>query len=47
LKRVRRPRHLLLFRIGTDVAIEIVRLLRDAMELERHVPRASRTGGER
>ena len=35
---VRRPRHLIVFRIGKGGIIEIGRVLHDAMELERHRP---------
>ena len=35
---VRRPRHLIVFRIGNGGTIEIGRVLHDAMELERHRP---------
>lgn len=35
---VRRPRHLLLFRIEADGLVVIGRVLHDAMELERHRP---------
>lgn len=35
---VRRPRHLLLFRIEADGLVVIARVLHDAMELERHRP---------
>jgi toxin ParE1/3/4 len=36
---VRRPRHLIVFRIGDGGIVEIGRVLHDAMELERHRPR--------
>lgn len=35
---VRRPRHLIVFRIGKGGIVEIGRVLHDAMELERHRP---------
>lgn len=35
---VRRPRHLLLFRVEADGLLVIARVLHDAMELERHRP---------
>lgn len=34
---VRRPRHLVLYRIDLDGTVEVGRVLYDAMELERHV----------
>ncbi|HWJ39097.1 MAG TPA: type II toxin-antitoxin system RelE/ParE family toxin [Sphingomicrobium sp.] len=37
---VRRPRHLIVFRIGGGGIVEIGRVLHDAMELERHRPTA-------
>ncbi|MBD8707011.1 type II toxin-antitoxin system RelE/ParE family toxin [Pseudomonas sp. CFBP 13711] len=37
---VKSPRHLELYRVAKDEAIEVVRLLHDAMEVELHVPRA-------
>ena len=36
--RVRRPRHLLLFRIREDRSVEIGRVLHDAMDLAGHLP---------
>ena len=39
--RVQAPRHLLVFRLAEDGAIEVARLLHDSMELERHLPRDS------
>ena len=36
--RVKRPRHLLIFRSGDSETIEIVRVLHDSMELSRHLP---------
>jgi toxin ParE1/3/4 len=35
---VKRPRHLLLFRIDPDVTVVIARVLYDGMELARHLP---------
>lgn len=35
---VRRPRHLLLYRVSSKDVVDIVRVLHDAMELERHMP---------
>lgn len=35
---VKRPRHLLLFRIEADGLVVIGRILHDAMELDRHLP---------
>lgn len=35
---VRRPRHLFLFRIAADGAVEVARILHDAMDVARHVP---------
>lgn len=37
---VQRPRHLIVYRILNAQQIEIVRLLHDSMELDRHLPRA-------
>ena len=41
-RRSRKGRHILLFRVGQDdarrAAIEVLRVLRDAMELPRHLP---------
>ncbi|MEG3146271.1 type II toxin-antitoxin system RelE/ParE family toxin [Sphingomonas sp. RT2P30] len=34
----RRARHMLLYRVGSSTVIDVVRILHDAMELERHVP---------
>jgi toxin ParE1/3/4 len=34
--RVKRPRHLLLFRASTESRVEIVRVLHDSMDLELH-----------
>jgi toxin ParE1/3/4 len=39
--RVQAPRHLFVFRLAKDGAIEVARLLHDSMELERHLPRDS------
>ena len=39
LVQVEHPRHLVTFRIATDGAVEIVRLLHDAMDFDHHVPR--------
>lgn len=35
---VRKPRHLLIYRRRGETAIEIVRILHDARDLERHLP---------
>lgn len=35
---IRRPRHLLVYRVLGTTHIEIVRVLHDAMDLERHLP---------
>jgi len=37
-RRVRRPRHLFLFRLNDNGAVEIVRVLHDSMDLPRHLP---------
>lgn len=37
-ERVRKPRHLLLFRVAADGCLEIGRVLHDSMDLERHLP---------
>jgi toxin ParE1/3/4 len=34
--RVRRPRHLIVYRVTADGCVEVVRVLHDAMELERN-----------
>jgi toxin ParE1/3/4 len=34
----RRARHMLLYRAGPDAVIDIVRILHDAMDIERHIP---------
>lgn len=36
--RVRKPRHLLLFRIAADGTVEIARVLHDSMDLDQHLP---------
>jgi toxin ParE1/3/4 len=36
--RVRRPRHLLIFRVAGDGNLDIGRVLHDAMDIEQHVP---------
>ena len=36
--RVKKPRHILLYRFRTEGAIEIGRVLHDSMDLERHLP---------
>ncbi len=38
IDRVRRPRHLLIYRLPDDAWVDIGRLLHDAMELSRHLP---------
>jgi toxin ParE1/3/4 len=43
--RVRRPRHLLLYRTNDDGRIEIGRVLHDSMDLARHLPEAYRPNG--
>jgi toxin ParE1/3/4 len=35
---IRKPRHFLVYRLRGDTHIEIVRVLHDAMDLERHLP---------
>lgn len=35
---VHRPRHLLVYRLREDQVLEVVRILHDSMELERHLP---------
>jgi toxin ParE1/3/4 len=35
---VHRPRHLLVYRLREDQALEVVRILHDSMEVERHLP---------
>jgi toxin ParE1/3/4 len=40
--RVKEPRHSLLFRVRSDGAIEIGRVLHDSMDLARHLPGAYR-----
>ena len=35
---LRKPRHFLVYRLRGDTHIEIVRVLHDAMDLERHLP---------
>ena len=47
-ERVRRPRHFLLYRIGSKGCVEIGRVLHDSMDLARHLPADYRpeTGGE-
>ncbi|MEG3146268.1 type II toxin-antitoxin system RelE/ParE family toxin [Sphingomonas sp. RT2P30] len=32
----RRARHMLLYRVGSDTAIDVLRILHDAMDVERH-----------
>ena len=34
--RAQRPRHVVLYRLGVDTIVEIVRLLHDAMEIQHH-----------
>ncbi|HEX7450029.1 MAG TPA: type II toxin-antitoxin system RelE/ParE family toxin [Pirellulales bacterium] len=36
--RVKNPRHVLLFRLRKDGAVEIARVLHDSMDLEKHLP---------
>lgn len=36
--RIRKPRHFLLYRVGTDGYLEIGRILHDSMDLARHLP---------
>lgn len=36
--RMARPRHIIFYRQGNDLAVEIVRVLHEAMDLERHLP---------
>ncbi len=35
---VKDPRHVLLYRVRADGAIEIARVIHDSRELERHIP---------
>lgn len=35
---VKKPRHLVLYRVASDEVVEIIRLLHDAMELHLHLP---------
>jgi toxin ParE1/3/4 len=35
---VRRPRHFLVYRVRGEMTIEVIRVLHDARELERHAP---------
>ncbi|MHB9797810.1 type II toxin-antitoxin system RelE/ParE family toxin [Pseudomonas sp. MT3] len=35
--RVDRPRHVVFYRVGSDQVVEIIRILHDAMEVERHL----------
>lgn len=35
--RVDRPRHVVFYRLGNDQVVEIIRILHDAMEVERHL----------
>ena len=37
----RRARHLLLYRAGPDAVIDVLRILHDAMDIERHIPEKS------
>ncbi|RUI00809.1 type II toxin-antitoxin system RelE/ParE family toxin [Pseudomonas aeruginosa] len=37
--KVIRPRHLVFYRVATDQVLEVVRVLHDSMELERHLAR--------
>lgn len=37
--KVVRPRHFVFFRVATDQVLEVVRVLHDSMELERHLAR--------
>lgn len=37
-QRVKRPRHLLLYRVQPDGQLELGRVLHDSMDLDRHVP---------
>lgn len=36
--RTQRPRHVVLYRLGADAVIEVVRLLHDAMEIQHQLP---------
>jgi toxin ParE1/3/4 len=42
LARVKKPRHFLLYR-AREEAVEVIRLLHDAGDLERHIPKEPRT----
>ena len=44
--RIRRPRHLLLYRVATAGNLEIGRVLHDSMELDRHLPEEYRNPAE-
>jgi toxin ParE1/3/4 len=37
-KRIRKPRHFLLYRVRDDVVVEIGRVLHDSMDFEQHLP---------
>lgn len=45
--RVKKPRHLLLYRTRRDDDVEIARVLHDSMDLERHLPDEYRTPSTR
>ncbi|MDF3934894.1 type II toxin-antitoxin system RelE/ParE family toxin [Pseudomonas citronellolis] len=37
--KVARPRHIVFYRLGNDLAVEVVRVLHESMDLERHLPK--------
>jgi|SRR5215468_10431750 len=45
-RRGRRGRHFLMYRVTAKRTIEIVRILHDTMELQRHIPFATGESGE-
>jgi toxin ParE1/3/4 len=44
--RIRRPRHLLLYRVNESGMVEIGRVLHDSMELKAHLPKEYRRSAE-
>ena len=44
--KVRKPRHVLLYRVGESGVVEIGRVLHDSMELEQHLPEEYRRPAE-
>src|ERR1051325_5134207 len=45
-ERIRKPRHLLLYRVTESGAVEIARVLHDSMDLEQHLPAEYREPAE-